>query len=306
MKAVLFAGVLSLGVLALFLVATLPDDEEPFQMHGIRMNHARYHSGDDETFTLEVVMDDASKAYGYEAAMTAHHIVGGEGDSEALPLELESLTRSPSEDGIRLHLEYALPLKTEKTHFHYDPARLRITYSGSRTATIPIGTFSYHFDDGSALSSHLDYERITVMSEPTPAGAVATGACITFVLKDGKVVIEGMDTGTPALRGNMDYLTHHSETVTPFTPIESVLGGPFNPKAPSVNPKTATLSGDSEETLCVPFTRENTLKSERFPFIITYSHDKKRHTLFIDDVRYIRNTTVAFDEEAARATLEED
>lgn len=310
MKPWIVAALLCLSVLAGLLILTAPSrDSEPFSVYGIRKNHARYHRVGGETFTLEALMNDAEKLYGYEEAMTAHHIVGDDDQGETLALELVSLRRTPVQNGVRLVLRYSVPFETDKAHIHYDPAHLKITYRDKRTVTIPVGTFSYHFDEAASKSPHIDYEKITVMSDETPAGASAAGACITFrALSGDGVVIDGIDPGTPALAGNMDYLTVHDTEVTPFTPLEAVTGSPFNPGAASVNPRTATLDGHAEETLCVPFHRRNRLRSERFPFIITYMTGGTRHTLVIDDIRYMRSTggLAAEIEEGARGTLEKD
>lgn len=310
MKPFILASLLSLALLAgLLIVSGSQRDDGPVSMHGVRMNHARYHGSSGETVTFDVLLNDATSFYGYEEAMTAHHLVGPEDQDERLAMDLKSLKRTSIKDGVRLALEYSLPFETDSSHIHYDPAHLRITYREEQTATIPVGTFSYHFDEDGSHSPHIGYEKITVMSDTTPAGASAAGVCITFrSLIDDDVVIEGVDPATPALRGNMDHLTAHEGEVTPFTPLETVTNAPFNPAAPSVNPKTATLSGGSKDTLCVPFIRRNRLISESFPFIITYRLGEKTHTLFIDDVRYIRNAEGAHAgfEEAARATLEAD
>lgn len=310
MKFHLMAAFISLAILVGLVVLTIPDDDNaPPTMHGVRMNHARFHSGSGETFTFEVHVNATEGIYGYEEAMTTHHIAGDDEASGRLALELKSLSRTPVQDGVRLALEYSVPFETEKTHIHYDPALLEITYSDGQMASIPVGTFSYRFDDTAASSEHIDYGRITVLSGETPSGASATGACITLrALTEDAVVIEGIDPGTPALNGNTDHLMTHDAEVTPFTPVEAITGAPFNPRAPSVSPKTVTLSGGSEATLCVPFARGNTLRSERFPFVITYRHNAKQHTFVIDDVRYIRSTLgpSAEFEEDARATLEED
>ncbi len=298
----------------LVLIATLvwltTPDEIDIEIHGIRKNHAFFHSNEKKTFELGFVLNAENTRFGLEEAMTGHRLVTEPEGTAGIALEFHGASVQTLEnDAVLVKAVYAMPFSAGREHVHIDPALLRISYDDGTVATVPIGTFSYRFHEGANIAPHLDYTKITVLSESSALGASASGACIAFnATSEEPVTITGIDPGTPALQGNMDYLTPHEGNVTPLTSVEAITGGPFNPKAVSVNPLTATLEGGQKKTLCVPFHRKNLLVSDSFPFVITYETEARSHTLIIEDFKYIRNTSFHTLEakEASRGVLEKD
>ncbi|MFW5913672.1 MAG: hypothetical protein ACOCSM_01290 [Bacillota bacterium] len=311
MKRFVVATIGTLFLLATLVVLTKPSEKPPtFTMHGIMKNHAVLHTHEDESFTFEIIMNDASSYYSYEEAMVSHFLSSEEDDLKTL-LHLKSLKRQPMEEGrLKVTLTYTLPYESESGHVTLDPATLNILYDDHTHARIPLGTFTYAFPEAESSKDTLDYARVTVLSVDGREGATAGGVCLDLVNKgEETLVIHTIDPLNSALEGNMDHLHHYEGTPTPFTAFETLFGPAFNPKSESVAMKEAPLQEHEEATLCVPFIRKNSLKSDTLPFSVRYeeSGDTFR-TMVIDEFTYIREQGEAGHDlkEEALATLETD
>ncbi|MFW6284983.1 MAG: hypothetical protein ACOC2X_01255 [Bacillota bacterium] len=311
MRRFVMATIGFLFVLGALVVLTKPSDKTPpFTMHGVMKNHAVLHTHEDESFTFEIIMNDASSYYSYEEAMVSHFL-SSEEEKVKTTVHLTSFERLAIEDdAIKVTLTYTLPYESESERIVLDPATLTIVYDDGTHAHIPLGTFTYDFFEASASNAPLDYEKITVLSVDGPEGPTAGGVCIDFVNEgEDALLIHAIDPLNRALEGNMDYLHHYEGTPTPFTPLETLFGPAFNPRAPSVALKEATLQDREEATLCVPFRRTNSLKSDTLPFSVRYKDTKDAlKTLVIDEFTYInmQGDSGFAKKEEALATLETD
>ncbi|MFW6284896.1 MAG: hypothetical protein ACOC2X_00820 [Bacillota bacterium] len=309
MKWFVFATLFGLVLIGLLAFLTRPKDQTPpFAMHGIMKNHAVLHTSAEEVFAFEIIMNDTASYYSYEEPMVSHALLASDDDFKA-PLHLEAFERERLDgDRLKLTLHYALPYESESDHTALDPATLEIVYDDGMEAEVPIGTFSYRFPEASSESA-LDYEKITVLSAMGEEGSTAGGVCIELANKGKKpLVIEGIDPLNQGLSGNMDYLEPCEKPPTPFTSLDTLFGASFNPKAPSLAKKTATLKPDQTTAYCVPFQRLNGFKTDTIPLAVDYTVDETPKTLYIDEFMYIRengNDYVDMKEEA-RATLETD
>ncbi|MFW6285052.1 MAG: hypothetical protein ACOC2X_01600 [Bacillota bacterium] len=311
MKRFVFAAIgFILGLTLLVVITRQPGKAPSFTMHGIMKNHAVLHTNEAESFAFDIIMNDASAYYSHEEAMVSHFLSSGE-DSIKTALHLESVKRRPIEaGGVKVTLTYTLPYESESEAIILDPLMLNILYDDETHASIPLGTFAYHFPEDPPFEGALDYSRVTVLSVDGQEGATAGGVCIDLVNKGEKpLVIQAIDPLNPALQGNMDYLRHYEETPTPFTDLGTLFGAGFNPKAKSVAMKEKSLQEDEEATLCVPFIRENSLKTDTLPFQIDYLvNGQTQKTMTIDEFTYISENGESGHalKEEALATLEKN
>ncbi|MGM0436039.1 MAG: hypothetical protein ACQEQA_03215 [Bacillota bacterium] len=282
---VLTFAILAFLITSLYSVSMIAKNSDPLKVKTPRILRSISHS-EEETFTVDLFVNTLHSMYIYEEAMIAHSLHDETG-STVLPITLESTTlRQSNEGGDILSLVYTLDIEASSETLHLRDALLKIDYSDNATLRIPIGEFSYLFEP--ETSESLDYTQSTPIKGDYGHGDTVVGHCLALLNKsEGSITIKDISLNSKTVRPNLDYLSVSEGSVHPLLGLKTILSTSFNPKSPSLAPKTHVLEVGGTATLCVPFTFEEAVNVKRYPVAVDYLEGETLKTMIIDDFTYM-------------------
>lgn len=242
------------------------------------------HHTEGDTFKVDLIVNTKHSMYVYEEAMVSHKLQSKD-ELLSLPIDLVKYAFTEHDEHFRISLTYAMTLEDASDRVHLEEAILVIGYDDNKHLFIPIGEFAYDFtkDDFSSL----DYTASTPIKGDYGYGDSVVGQCIGLASQsDAPLTIKDITLFSSHVKPNMDYMVEVTGPVNPLMDLETILNTPYNPKNPSVAPKTLTLSPGEKTTVCLPFATTRHLSVDHYPIQVVYgdaAHDK---TLVIDDFTY--------------------
>ena len=271
---------------SLLSLSMLKSDPPPLRMRTPQMLRSIHHT-EGETFTVRVEANTMHSLYVHEDFMVKHELTNQTG-TMTLPIILKDYElKSANSESAHITLNYQLAIEASSEAFYINPAYLSIEYEDSTRLKLPIGEFSYHFDN--AGGSTLDYTLSTPIKGDYGYGPTITGHCVGVKSSSAfPIELTGISLRSKTILPNMDYLSETNKSIHPLMDLNTLLKRPFNAKNPSVSPKHLSLKPGESTTFCIPFTYKDNLSVVRYPIEIVYLDNQREKRLLIDDFPYAR------------------
>ncbi len=282
---VLTLTLLAFLLASLYSVAMIAKNTEPLKVTTPLEARSIIHTKE-ETFKVDLYLNTLHSMYIYEEAMMTHTLRDTNKET-VLPITLKDASYKKSREGGEvLRLTYALDIESSSEPLYLREAALHIEYSDQAVLEIPIGEFTYLYE--SDMSNTLDYVKSTPIKGDYGYGDTVVGHCVSLVNKSSNTLtIKDLSLNLDSIKPNLDYMHLSEGPITPLMGLEAIMDDAFNPKNPSLAPKSHALLSEETATLCVPFTYEKDRTLKRYALSVEYLENGRVKTLSIDDFSYL-------------------